>query len=201
MKLADFEADAVYAVTRYGTARSHYATHGGIVYLRTGNPPEASGRIVMLWPVDGPPVIPVRGMAAIVGRRFTYPTDERGPGYAIQTNRVIERVCSADEWGAWWTAVRDADRQAAADSERKRVTRAADMRALVAALLALGCDLGQGPWDNRSPWALFLRELRAVPAEVLAFNRSAYWALAESRGKDPADHADQARAWSERPIY
>lgn len=182
MKLADFEADAVYAVTRYGTARSHYATHGGIVYLRTGNPAEASGRIVMLWPVDGPPVIPVRGMGG-TGRRFTYPTDERGPGYAIQTNRVIERVCSVDEWDAWWAAVSDADRQAAA------------------ALLALGCDLGQGPWDNRSPWALFLRELRAVPAEVLAVTRSAYWALAESRGKDPADHADQARAWSERSIY
>jgi hypothetical protein len=157
MRIRDLEPWTVYRLTASGTAQSKLASRGPWVYAATwGDFREDYSRHPRFHPVAGPP--PLQRGLPLAGDegRYGYTLDSDPIRQYLPASRVASRICTLAEWSDWWVGLRAAEDRAAEQRATQDHNRRSDAVWLVASLIALGYDLGGGPWDLGNEWARYV---------------------------------------------
>lgn len=172
MKISDVEIGAVYRYTYGGPAVGAMNRHGPWL-VGTVSDKLTTGRLGIM-PVKGLPVARTRPPAG--AHLATIPASDQ-----VHVTRLDGRLCHSSNFGAWLETYVRQEREAEAARVMAAKAETEATVEMVAALTALGHDVGAGPWDRSTRWGQLVDDLRRKEPDVLRLLSDAllYYAGAE----------------------
>jgi hypothetical protein len=164
MKNSDVEIGAVYRYTYGGPAAGAMNRHGPWL-VGTVTDKLTTGRLVIV-PVNGLPVARTRPPAG--AHLATIPASDQ-----VHVTRLDGRLCHSSNFDAWLETYVRQEREAAETRAINAVLERNATVGMVAALTALGYDVGVGPWDRSTRWGQVVDDLRRKEPDVLRLFASA----------------------------